>query len=242
MEISVINLDRSPDRLSDFMENNRHLSSVKRFPAFEGRGISRQSLKERNILEGDMLTYSDGAIGCALSHLVQWEKCINEKKVLTIAEDDAVFHREFECLAQEVLASLPIDWDIILWGWNFDSIVAFDMLPGVSYCIGSFDQDGLRKNIQGYQHAIVAPKAYRAIRCVGTVCYTISPSGAEKLYKYCLPIRTMDVLYPGLNQNRPLPNTGIDNMMNELYPRINAFVSFPPLVATKNDHSISTIR
>jgi hypothetical protein len=39
-----------------------------------------------------------------------------------------------------------------------------------------------------------------------------------------------------------LPNVGIDVVMNEAYSNLNAFVSFPPLAVTKNDHSVSTIR
>jgi hypothetical protein len=50
----------------------------------------------------------------------------------------------------------------------------------------------------------------------------------------------METFYPLLN--RTLPNRGIDNMMNELYPKINAYVCFPPLVITKNDHALSTVQ
>jgi hypothetical protein len=77
-------------------------------------------------------------------------------------------------------------------------------------------------------------------RSLGTVCQSISPTGAAKLLKHCLPIRPMEVFYPILN--RSLQNTGIDNMMNDLYPQINAFVSLPPLVVTKNEHGSSTVQ
>jgi hypothetical protein len=77
-------------------------------------------------------------------------------------------------------------------------------------------------------------------RSLGTVCQSVSPAGAAKLLRHCLPIRPMEAFYPILN--RSLPNTGIDNMMNDLYPQMNAYVSLPPLVITKNESASSTVQ
>jgi GR25 family glycosyltransferase involved in LPS biosynthesis len=51
---------------------------------------------------------------------------------LTIAEDDAVFRADFEHEANRVIASLSPDWDMILWGWNFDSILGLEFMKNVS--------------------------------------------------------------------------------------------------------------
>ena len=56
----------------------------------------------------------------------------------------------------------------------------------------------------------------------------------------CLPLRQMDVHFPGLN--RALYNTGIDIPMNDAYPEIEAYVGFPPLVVTKNEHETTTVQ
>jgi len=64
--------------------------------------------------------------------------------------------------------------------------------------------------------------------------------GARAMKQHCLPLRNLEVFFPGLE--RMLPNTGIDIMLNDAYPRINAYVSFPPLIITKNLHSISTVQ
>jgi glycosyl transferase family 25 len=239
LPISVINLDRSPARLATFLEENRHLKHVERIPAVDGKSISRERLLEHHIFAAEMPGYSHGAIGCALSHLAQWEAACKHNRILTLAEDDAVFHLDFQAHASRLIASLPIDWDIVLWGWNFDSILAFDLLPGVSQCIGLFNQNGIRENLALYQTTPIQPAPFRLSRALGTVAYSVSPAGAEKLHHHCLPIRDMDAFYPGLN--RTLANRGIDNMMNALYPTVNAFVSFPPLAVTRNDHSLSTV-
>lgn len=238
MEISLINLDRQPDRLASFQRFNAHLSQVTRVAAMEGGNYSRAVLLEKNIFAEPMPGYTAGAIGCALSHLSQWENAFNTGKVTTVAEDDALFHPDFESLAPEVIKSLPCEWDIVLWGWNFDSILLFDMLPGGLSCLGMFDQSQLRASLDAYRTSKIAPQAYRLLRAFGTVCYSISPAGAGRMHKHCLPIRPMESFYPGLN--RTLPNEGIDRMMNAAYPQLRAYVCFPPLVVTENDHATST--
>jgi GR25 family glycosyltransferase involved in LPS biosynthesis len=238
MDIAFINLDRSGDRLARFREMNRHLTQLSRIPAMEGSRFSRATLVERNILDSPMDSYTDGAIGCALSHLSLWERAFNDNKTMTVAEDDAIFHGQFEKLARGVIATLPAAWDIILWGWNFDSILLFDMLPGVSPCLGRFDQQSLRASVPVFRQAALVPGAYKLRRAFGTICYSISPQGAGRLHRHCVPIRPMDVFYPGLNST--LPNTGIDHMMNAAYPNLQAFVCFPPLVITENNHATST--
>ena len=143
VRVSYLNLDRSPERLASFLKFNSHLTDVHRIAAVDGNTFSRKDLQAARVLEGEMADYTNGALGCALSHLCQWEIASKGQEPLTLGEDDAIFHHQFEQLASRVLASLPADWDIIQWGWNFDSILAFDLLPGVSSCFSAFDQAGL---------------------------------------------------------------------------------------------------
>ncbi|MGH7119445.1 MAG: glycosyltransferase family 25 protein, partial [Acetobacteraceae bacterium] len=135
MRIFLINLDRNPDRLAKFHRVNRHLTNVSRFSAIDGRTIDRRKLVERGIF-GENVKYTDGAVGNALSHLRLWNRATGLREPITVAEDDAIFHRGFEQLAPDVIAQLPPDWHIIFWGWNFDSCTIFDLLPGVSMIWG----------------------------------------------------------------------------------------------------------
>ena len=240
MDIRVINLDRSKDRLLTFETLNRHLNlKFLRFPAVDGKDAERGPLVDRGIITAD-LCYSDGALGCALSHLALWDLAIAQDQSLTICEDDAIFNRGFEGAAESLIKALPGDWHMILWGWNFDSVLLFDMIPGVSPCLGVFNQARMRMGIDAYQSASLMPRPFRLVRAFGTVGYTISPMGARALKQHCLPLRNLEVFFPGLE--RMLPNSGIDIMLNDAYPRINACVSFPPLIITRNLHSISTVQ
>ena len=240
MDIHVINLDRSMDRLLAFKTLNSHLNlNFLGFSAIDGKDVARGPLVDRGIITAD-LRYREGALGCALSHLALWDLAIEQNQSLTVCEDDAIFNRGFGVAAETLIKALPEDWHVILWGWNFDSILLFDMIPGVSPCLGIFDQDRMRMGIDAYQSARLMPRPFRVYRAFGLVGYSVSPMGARAMKQHCLPLRNMDVFFPGLE--RTLSNSDIDIMLNDAYPRINAYVSFPPLIITKNLHSISTVQ
>src|SRR5262249_5624713 len=118
--------------------------------------------------------------------------------------------------------------------------LCFEMIPGVSHIVAQFDQNRMRMGTAEFQSALLAPGAFRLLHAFGTCSYSISPLGARALKDFCLPFRNLTVFFPGLN--RSIANVGLDVMMNALYPEINAFVSFPPLVITKNGRAISTVQ
>jgi glycosyl transferase, family 25 len=240
LDVHVINLDRSKDRLSAFEKVNG-LSRVNfiRFSALDGRNIDRGPLVDRGIITAD-LGYGDGALGTALSHLALWDRAIENNQSLTVCEDDAIFNRGFGSAAEVLTEALPPDWHVILWGWNFDSVLLFDLIPGVSPCLGAFDQDRMRMGVYAFQSANLRPQLFRLFKTFGIVGYSFSPLGARAMKQHCLPLRRMEVFIPGLG--RTVPNRGIDVMLNDMYPRVNAYVSFPPLIITRNFHSISTVQ
>lgn len=240
MDIYVLNLDRSRARMLAFETLNGHLNvNFVRYSAVEGKDVARGPLVDSGVMTAD-LDYSDGALGCALSHLSLWDLAIERNQPLTVCEDDAIFNSGFETAAESQLESLPPDWHLILWGWNFDSILLFDMIPGVSPCFGVFDQNGLRKGIEAFRSASLTPRAYKVFRAFGTVGYSVSPAGARAMKQRCLPLRKMDVFVPGFE--RTLPNSGIDTMLNQAYPALNAYVSIPPVIVTMNLHGDSTVQ
>jgi GR25 family glycosyltransferase involved in LPS biosynthesis len=240
LDLYVINLDRSKDRLLAFEKQNGHLKpNFFRFSAVDGKGVDRNSLVDRRIITAD-LGYADGALGNALSHLALWDLAIEKNQPLTVCEDDAIFNRGFGPAAESLVKTLPEDWHVIFWGWNFDSIVLFDMIPGVSGCLGYFDQDRMRMGIDAFHSARLMPQPFRLFRMFGIVGYSVSPLGAQAMKQHCLPLRNMEVFVPGLE--RTLPNRGLDIMLNDVFPRIKAFVSFPPLIVTRNFHTISTVQ
>jgi GR25 family glycosyltransferase involved in LPS biosynthesis len=238
MEIHVINLDRCEGRLREFRKINAHLPNIHRFSAVDGNTVDRNALIDSLTIAPD-LPYTNGAIGCALSHLSFWEAAVSRKTVMTVCEDDAIFHRNFFEHASGLISAIEPDWDLVMWGWNFDSILLFDLMPGVSPCLANFNQDHLRAGIATYQNQPISPTLFRLLRTFGTVCYSISPRGAQSFMERALPLRAMTIDFPTINPE--FPNDGIDKVMNDLYPELNAYVCFPPLVVTKNDHSASTV-
>jgi glycosyl transferase family 25 len=239
MQIYLINLDRGVDRLAQFRRVNAHLLAVERVSAVDGSTVDRQQQVDAGTIAPD-LAYTTGALGCALSHIALWQKAMAGDKPITITEDDAIFNSQFAVLSAGLIATLPADWDLVLWGWNFDSILCFDLLPGISPCVARFSEVLLRNATTKFQKRVLNPVAYRLLRGFGTLCYSISPTGAKKLLAQSLPIRPMTVAFPTVDP--AFPNCGIDIVMNAAYPNLSAFVSFPPLVVTRNDKTISTIQ
>ena len=126
MDIRLINLDRSPDRLAAFQVVNEHvMPHVTRFSAVDGKDVERPAIVERGIIAPD-LGYNDGALGNALSHIALWDFAASEGRAITICEDDAVFNRLFVSASESLLREIPQDWHLISWGWNFDSILDKD--------------------------------------------------------------------------------------------------------------------
>jgi glycosyl transferase, family 25 len=241
MFIALINLDRTPDRLAEFIRVNSHLPTVTRYAAVDGTTLDVNSLIADRLIEpGILQSYTKGALGVACSHLGLWGIAVQESQIVTVCEDDVILNRHFPDVADGLIAALPADWDMVVWGWNFDSYVSFDMLPGVSTCLAAFDQETMRAGTEIFQAQLPSPRLFRLLRAFGSACYSVSPKGAALLRHHCIPLREMPVYFPGLN--RQLPNNGLDIMMNDAYPRMNAFLSFPPLAITKNRRDVSTVQ
>lgn len=239
MPVYVISLDRTAERFSLFLERNSHLSEIMRARAVEGAELDRSGLVARGILSPE-LSYTDAALGCAMSHACLWQIAAGMDAPMTVAEDDGMFRRDFAVAAQGVISALPQDWDLVLWGWNFNSVLCVDLLPGVTPCVLVGDQARLRANMARFQGSIVPVTPFRLLRAHGSAAYSISPAGAKKLLRLCLPIRPDDVPFPVVN--KLTPNDGIDMMMSLAYPQMQAFVSIPPLVATENQRDTSTVQ
>ena len=156
-----------------------------------------------------------------------------------MAEDDAVFNQHFVRKAGEVLSRLPSGWDIVLWGWNFDSILHVEVFGGLRQSVMHFDARYLRDRIGEFQAKAYEVLPMRLIGAFGTVCYSISPKGAGRLCELCFPLRNETIRVPGLG--RDIPNLTLDALMNKHYCGLKAYAVFPPLVWTENDKDVSDV-
>jgi GR25 family glycosyltransferase involved in LPS biosynthesis len=235
--VRVISLARSLERRAMFSANNPHID-FEFFDAVEGASVMGHLHALPELFEPG-LGYLPGAVGCAMSHVSLWQQAAESGNVVTILEDDAILRFDFHQQSAAILAGMPADWDVVVWGWNFDALVNLNLMPGVSPVMMVFDQQQLRGSIRAFQNLTTAPQCLPLSTCFGTPAYSISPAGARKFLANCLPLKRFKLTIPGL-QN-PLPNNGIDIAMNRVYGATNSFCSMPPLAVTENDTPNSTI-
>jgi len=239
MDSYLINLDRSTDRLARFRADNAFLPNVQRFPAVNGDALNRDKLVSRRLID-PQLAYSDGDLGCALSHLHLWETALRNDAPLTVFEDDTVLNQHFARRSAALLNGLPSDWDIVLWGWNFDTVLLVDFLPGVSRAIVACDQQSLRGRLSHFQQLDFDVAAQPLVCAFGLMAYSVSPGGARKLLGNSLPLRPFKLSIGG--PSFTVDNSSIDVVTNALYSKLRAFVCFPPLVVSPNFNKGSLVQ
>ena len=236
LPVYVINLDRDHQRLRLFSETNAHLTEFIRFSAADGREADRAALEHDGVIAGN-LTYNNGQLGCALSHIALWRGAVAENRAITAVEDDAVLAPDFAPAHEAFVKQLPADWSIVLWGWNFDRSVWAEIPEGVAKSVLQFDQDALRANIDVFRRSEVTHAPVRLRHAFGSMAYTVSPAGAKALLELCLPLARRFIQFEGFGIG--IPNNGIDCMMNTAYPRLKAYVCLPPLAVSENRQDIS---
>lgn len=239
MRVYYLNLERRADRNECFLRWNAPVADIQRVDAVDGRQLRVEDLVRDGVIQEPLKSYTAGSLGCALSHKKIWERSVAEHAVVTVAEDDAVMNRRFAEKAEGLLASLPPDWDIVLWGWNFDSILHVAIIEGMKRMVMRSDRRPLGERTCEFQEMDYDVRPLRLIAAFGTVCYSVSPKGAQQLLGLCFPLKNERIVVPGMRH--ALPNATIDVAMIKHYRTLKSYVSFPPLVWTENDKSTSDI-
>lgn len=239
MEIIYLNLADRPDRDDRFRRLNAGIADFHRADAVAGTALRTDDLVRANVIAEPLTEFTPGALGNAVSHKRLWEQCAGRSAPLTVAEDDAVFNRGFAAKAPEVLARLPRDWDIIFWGWNFDSLLHVALLGGVKEAVMMFDPRPLGSRVADFQTHDDSVQPLRLVNAFGLTAYTVSPAGAQRLLAACFPLANEPIPIPGLN--RLLANISLDATMNRHYRALRAYACFPPLAWTENDKAASDV-
>jgi GR25 family glycosyltransferase involved in LPS biosynthesis len=234
--VKVISLERSVERRAEFRHHNSHLD-YEFFNAVDGLALAPETVAGCGLFQAG-LPYQTGAYGAALSHYSLWREAIRTGRPLTVAEDDAIFRLDFAQAHAALLSGLAPDWDIVLWGWNLDSILAIELLPGVSTTM-YFDYVQLLEKIDEFRRGASRSRLFRLDKCFGLPAYSISPEGARKLTSQCFPLANFTLSVPLIGN---VPNFGLDVATSRIYGALNSFVSFPLLAMTRNDRLASTIQ
>jgi glycosyl transferase, family 25 len=228
--VHVITLRRTPERREAFARRNAHLHYV------EVEGVDGRSLTEADIAASGLfepgLRYSSGSFGCAMSHLRLWDQAIAANRPITVAEDDAIFRLDFHAQQERLLAQAPPDWDLLVWSWNFDAPMSLFALPGVSPMVVLCQQERMRQSTEAFQSLDAPAALVRLDKWWGLPAYTISPRGARRFKRMCVPLRNFEFDFP--LAGRPARNAGIDGPVTAVAPLTLTYGSIPPLAVTPN--------
>lgn len=247
-DIRVINLKRAKKRKKEFITNNSCIDFTF-FDAIDGNKLSNNDLVNTRYFIQPLPFHTMGAYGCALSHIKLWEECVIMGTPLTIVEDDAIFRHDFYKQASEVITQAK-DFDIILWGFNLDSVLSLDIMPNVSPAFLKFSQSNFRKYTKTFQGDTTAVYPNKLYWSLGIPAYTISPKGAKYFLENVVPIKDFNFDMTILNIDYfdkevfklcSEINIGIDVSMARFYKSCSAFVSLPPLAISCNEISESYI-
>jgi len=228
-DIYVISLERSKDRREIFDNYNSKYIKYSYFNAVDGNELNVNSLP-RNIFKKGSVNYSKGALGCALSHLKLWEKCIDLDKPIVIMEDDAIVSKDFNKHMNNLIHSLaPKDWDIMLLNYNFDSILSYKN-TSFETCNCIFNKTQIsNEDIDTFVNSKINTTLAKLVHCFGLSSYIISPKGARIIKEKCFPLDNRIITMPFLNSIQCFT---IDCMMNSVYKDISAYVAIFPFVIT----------
>ncbi len=236
--VQVISLQRTPERRAVFRAMNPGLN-FQFLDAVDGKQLPETTLKDPALFQPEIHFKTLGAFGSALSHLQCWDLAIARHEPITVAEDDAIFRADFHPMAARTMAMLPPDWDLVLWGWNFNAIASILPMREVSPVVMLCDEARMRQQVETFRAMDEPAHLYPLDKCFGIPAYTISPRGAQKYKSLCFPIRPMTIGFPMFKA--PLPATSLDIAMNLYYPKTSSWLSMPPLAVTPNDEPSSTI-
>lgn len=235
----LITLESHFERNTEFHRNNSSLRSISYFSEFDA--------KDKNFINdwakqkvSDNLNWPAGSIACGLSHIRLWETCVILNRPILILENDAKLIDDFEYKLDELMERLPPNWDLTMFGHNWDAPLFVDFFEeefGTARI--AMNQTLLQKNFDQTNFADKVPKLFKLRVSWGTHCYLISPTGAEKFLERIpkLDNRSFNVPRTGLTLT---PNS-LDGLMNEHYRDLNCFITLPHWSFVMNDHKLSTI-
>ncbi|GAN63013.1 glycosyltransferase [Acetobacter indonesiensis NRIC 0313] len=240
MKHYVINLKSRPDRLSNFLRDNKpHAEKISVFEAVDGKVLSRSDLVQAGlVLEANC--YDAIGLAVALSHIQLWKLCLESGQPITIMEDDSVLTDDFFDIQKDLITQNP-DFDIFVFGFNSDWPLEISFGNGLPKATVLFEKE---------KEQFLKSKSYGAPKIeafAGCCCYTITPACAEKFLQMLLPLdggfyplRVFSALYGGDFTRTAWKNSGIDVAISMCLHRVNGRVCLPPIAVPHNDWADSS--
>lgn len=158
MDTYVINLDKDVEKWNQIQKNfSRKLTRVS--------AVDGDTDPNRPFLMNKMMH------GCLQSHCKIWQMVVDNNRSALVLEDDCVpISKNFETCFQQLLATLPCDYDVAIFGYLFSDVNRDYLLSAMCYPV--MKGRPLRKvNEDWYEPGIFG----------GSHCYMISVQGAKTL-------------------------------------------------------------
>ena len=168
--IKVVNLFRRPDRRFD-VEKKLESVNVKKedyeiVQAVDGKTVE-PSFFIKNLFRNNDFRYKKGVIGCALSHLMLWEKLLNDpdNDYYVVLEDDIVLNKDFYKHIDNMKDTF-FEKDVVFIGYHMDN----SMRDKFKFLYNRDDATEVK-----------ASKLTSKLYIGGTFGYSINKMGAKKL-------------------------------------------------------------
>jgi len=137
----VINLEKRPIRLYNFMSNLKDINYVNVFDGIDGKKL-QPCHKIAKLFEKSDYNYRRGIVGCALSHMLIWKEFLNDVNVqyLLVFEDDSRLVDNFNQKLLHLLNTYENNFDVLYLGmfpykhkdkleWHYTNIQNKNLLP-----------------------------------------------------------------------------------------------------------------
>lgn len=223
----VINLDRDTARWKSVtQEIQRAFSdkiSIVRVSAADGSNMETRKDPDWKAVSLGLCKWlcTPSQIGCALSHLKVWQSFLSSQESMAmVCEDDVVFKNDPELLLRKAESQIPKDFDLLYLGCNECD---YDKSNHTWWGTFLHTMANGGKSLQRK----VSENIYVPHLALGTHCYVISRSGAEKMCK---------LLRQGLEDK-----FHIDFMINAKYRGLKIYAFHPKLAAQQCILSASSI-
>ena len=182
-EAWVISLKRTPERLKRFHQINGH--EANEVIVIEGiDGVCDDVLlrRSRYLPVEAKQKWSQGSIGSALSHLACWQRCIQTGQAVIILEDDSVLAPDWRHQLNALIDhELPHNWEFLLLGWNYDSVLRSRDSMGtesISLFEPAYPALGqIRRILENPSRRVI----HELLNAFGLGGYAINPAGTQGL-------------------------------------------------------------
>jgi GR25 family glycosyltransferase involved in LPS biosynthesis len=252
MKNFVVNLDRQPEKYERFLKRNEGCGiAFERFAAYDGLQMTNEEVMAMGIVAPGS-RFAPGTVGGTASMSRIWKLVAEQDEPALVFEDDCTIRHDIQARLATLLPSLG-DWDILVLGYNTDSVLDIELAPAVmSTSMPGLELVPSMKAMMGFrpqrpddlsdsvfQRSTSQVAAFRLNSCFGPGGYVLSPVGARRMYPYIFPMDNRVVTIEALG-NRALMTMGADMMGNSAYRLVKAYACFAPLVVPRNDAVTST--